>query len=227
MVSPGAFSGGETRFLDSVRTMLKQVSRRDSPKGMTVAKREKAAVVESYLKEGASIRVSALALTPEILKASEIIAESFRRGGKLMTFGNGGSASDAQHIAAEFAGRFASDRAPLPALALTANSSAVTAIANDYAFEDIFARQVLAFAKTDDVVMGISTSGKSANVLKGLAVARESGARTIGLTGQGGSMLKYSDVLLAVPSRTASLVQEVHIAIGHILCLLVEEELFG
>ncbi len=207
--------------------MLKQVLEKNSGKGEVMSGPEKVQIIESYLKEGASIRTSTIGLTKEIVKASEIITESFQRGGKLMTFGNGGSASDAEHIAAEFAGRFAIERGPLPALALTANSSVVTAIANDYAFGEIFARQVTGYARPDDVVMGISTSGKSINVLRGLAAARVSGVRTIGLTGQGGGMLKYSDVLLAVPSRTASLVQEVHIALGHILCLLVEDDLFG
>src|SRR5712692_3274786 len=149
--------------------MLKQILDKNSIRAEPASESDKVRVIESYLKEGASIRASTIALTKEIVKASEIIVESFRRGGKLMTFGNGGSASDAEHIAAEFAGRFALDRDPLPALALTTNSSAVTAIANDYTFGDIFARQVAGYAKPDDVAMGISTSGKSTNVLKGLA----------------------------------------------------------
>ena len=184
-------------------------------------------VVESYLREGAALRISALSLSSGIVRAADIIADSFRNGGKLMIFGNGGSAADAQHIAAEFSGRFRYDRDPLPALALTVNSSAVTAIANDYEFEEVFARQVRGLAKSGDVAIGISTSGRSRNVLKGLEAARQVKGKTIGLTGQKGEMVHYSDVLLADPSETTSLLQEVHIAIGHLLCLLVEEELFG
>ena len=119
------------------------------------------------------------------------------------------------------------DRDPLPAEALTTNSSAVTAIANDYAFEEIFARQVKALARPRDVVIGISTSGGSKNVLKGLEAARAARAKTIGLCGQKGQMKLYCDILLSVPSDETSLIQEMHIAIGHLLCLLVEEDLFG
>lgn len=189
--------------------------------------RSKAGIVESYLKEGASLRLSAMSLKDEIVAAAEAIVDSFRKGGKLMLFGNGGSAADAQHIAAELSGRFRKDRHPLPALALTVNSSVVTAIANDYAFEDIFARQIRGLAKAGDVVVGISTSGMSRNVLRGLAAAREARAKTIGLCGKQGGMGPYSDIILAVPATTTSLLQEVHIAIGHLLCLMVEEELFG
>lgn len=190
-------------------------------------KRSKTDVVESYLKEGAALRLESVPLREEIAQAAEMISTALRSGGKLMVFGNGGSAADAQHIAAELSGRFRRDRDPLPALALTANSSAVTAIGNDYAFEEIFARQVRGLATERDVVMGISTSGRSANVVKGLAAARAMGAKTIGLCGKGGQMAKHSDSLLAVPGDTTSLLQEVHIAIGHVICLLVEDELFG
>ena len=183
--------------------------------------------IETYLKEGANLRLASVQLRPGILRAADAIAKAFRTGGKLITFGNGGSAADAQHIAGEFSGRFRKERSPLPALALTGNSSAVTAIANDFGFEEIFARQVRAFARPGDVVLGISTSGRSPNVLKGLEAAREARATTIGLCGAKGGIGKYSDVLLAVPGETTSLLQEVHIAIGHLLALLVEEDLFG
>jgi D-sedoheptulose 7-phosphate isomerase len=166
-------------------------------------------------------------LTTEIERAAEVISNSFRNGGRLYAFGNGGSAADSQHIVAEFTGRFRVDRDPLPAEALTTNSSAVTAIANDYSFEDIFARQVKALARQGDVAIGISTSGGSKNVLRGLEAARVSRAKTIGLCGQKGGMKPYCDVLLSVPSDETSLIQEMHISIGHLLCLLVEEDLFG
>ncbi len=190
-------------------------------------KQPKSATVETYLRRGAKLRETAISLTGEIEKAAVAISSSFRNGGRLYVFGNGGSAADSQHIAAEFTGRFRIDRDPLPAEALTTNSSAVTAIANDYAFEDIFARQLKALARPGDVVIGISTSGGSKNVLKGLETARMSRAKTIGLCGQKGQMKLYCDILLSVPSDETSLIQEMHISIGHLLCLLVEEDLFG
>jgi D-sedoheptulose 7-phosphate isomerase len=189
--------------------------------------RTKATIITSYLKEGADLRLSTTALANQIEKAADAIAESFRNGCKMMVFGNGGSAADAQHIAAELSGRFQKDRNPLPALALTVNPSSVTAIANDYSFDEIFARQIQALAKEGDVVLGISTSGKSRNVLKGLETARELSVYSIGMCGLKGDMAKHSDILLAVPGQTTSLLQEIHIAIGHLLCLLVEEEMFG
>ncbi|OLB68288.1 hypothetical protein AUI06_11495 [archaeon 13_2_20CM_2_52_21] len=168
-----------------------------------------------------------ISLSSDIERAAETISDSFRNGGRLYAFGNGGSAADAQHIVAELTGRFRVNREPLPAEALTTNSSAVTAIANDYSFEEIFARQVKALARTGDVVIGISTSGESKNVLRGLETASKSHAKTIGLCGQKGQMKLYCDILLSVPSDETSLIQEVHISIGHLLCLLVEEDLFG
>jgi D-sedoheptulose 7-phosphate isomerase len=177
------------------------------------------------LEEGASLRLSSLSISQNIVAAAKAIELSFRAGGKLLTFGNGGSAADAQHIASEFSGRFRKDRDPLPAIALTTNSSDVTAIANDYGFEDVFSRQVRSLAKPGDVVIGISTSGISENVLNGLATARRIQARTVGLTGTKGKMAFYSDILIAIQSERTSLIQEVHIAIGHLLCLLVEDKL--
>jgi D-sedoheptulose 7-phosphate isomerase len=183
--------------------------------------------IRTYLEEGAALRLSSVSLSERIIDAAETITLSFKNGGKLMTFGNGGSAADAQHIAAEFTGRFRHHREALPAIALTSNSSEVTAIANDYKFEEVFSRQVRGLGKPGDVVMGISTSGNSKNVLNGLAAARDVGARTVGLTGLKGDIQSYCDVLLAVPSDNTSFLQEIHIAIGHLICLLVEEDLFG
>jgi D-sedoheptulose 7-phosphate isomerase len=183
--------------------------------------------IGSYLMRGARLRVASISLSEELIRVADAISKSFRSGGKLLAFGNGGSAADAQHITAEFSGRFQKDREPLPALALTANSSAVTAIGNDMGFDEVFARQVRALAKPGDVVLGISTSGRSPNVLKGLAAARKTGALTVGFGSQEGDMTKHCDILLAVPGGTTSLIQEVHIALGHLLALLVEEDLFG
>lgn len=199
--------------------VLVQQSRTESSK--------KTAVIESYLKRGARLREATLSLTMQIGKAAEAISSSFREGGRFFAFGNGGSAADAQHIVAEFTGRFRKERDPLPAIALTTNPSAVTAIANDYSFDDIFARQVKALVKGGDVVLGISTSGESRNVLKGLEAARLLHATTIGLCGEKGRMNLYSDICISVASNETSLIQEVHISIGHLLCLLVEEELYG
>ncbi len=207
--------------------MINQSYRVARKEGRVPSWKPKVKMVESYLKDGADLRLSTVSLGMDIVRAAESIAETFRNGGKLMTFGNGGSAADAQHIAAEFGGRFRLDRDPLPALALTVNPSALTAIANDYAFGEVFARQILGLARPGDVVLGISTSGASSNVLRGLAAARKAQARTIGLCGRKGRMGQYSDILLAVPSETTSLVQEVHITVGHVLCMLVEKELFG
>jgi D-sedoheptulose 7-phosphate isomerase len=187
----------------------------------------KSATIEAYLRRGAKLREKAISLGGDIEKAADAMSNSFRSGGRLYAFGNGGSAADAQHIVAEFIGRFRADRDPLPAEALTTNSSAVTAIGNDYAFEEIFARQVKALARPGDVVLGISTSGESKNVLKGLEAARKSHAKTIGLCGQKGQMKDYCDIVLSVPNDETSLIQEMHISIGHLLCLLVEENLFG
>jgi len=187
----------------------------------------RAELVEAYLKEGAALRTDTLVLRDAIVKAAGVIADAFRSGRKLLAFGNGGSAADAQHIAAEFSGRFMKDREPLPAISLATNLSAVTAIGNDIGFDEIFARQVRALARPGDIVLGISTSGRSPNVLKGLAAARENGAITIGLCGRGGEMTDYCHILLAIPGDATPLVQEVHIAIGHLLALLVEEDLFG
>jgi D-sedoheptulose 7-phosphate isomerase len=189
--------------------------------------KSKSATIEAYLKRGARLREMTIALTGDIERAADLISNTFQNGGRLYAFGNGGSAADAQHIVAEFTGRFLVDRDPLPAEALTTNSSAITAIANDYAFDQIFARQVKALARPGDVVIGISTSGESKNVLRGLETAKQSQAKTVGLCGSKGRMKIYCDILLSVPSDETSLIQEMHISIGHLLCLLVEEHLFG
>lgn len=167
-------------------------------------------------------------------KKIELIAlaliNSYRKGGKMVIFGNGGSAADAQHIAGEMMGRFKIERKPMPAIALTPNSSLVTAIGNDFGFEYIFERQVDALVNPNDVVIGISTSGNAQNVLRGLKKAKERGATTIAFTGRTGGKLQeisYAiDIFLQVPSDNTPRIQEAHIAVGHIMCGLVEAEVF-
>lgn len=156
------------------------------------------------------------------------MVSALKAGHKVLLFGNGGSAADAQHIAAEFVGRFQLERTPLPALALTVNTSALTGIGNDYQYENVFARQVEALGSPGDVVVGISTSGKSSNVLKALATAKTRGMVTVALTGRFGDRLKeVSRYCLCVPSDQTPRIQESHILIGHIISQITEMELFG
>jgi D-sedoheptulose 7-phosphate isomerase len=154
---------------------------------------------------------------------------TFRAGGKLLLFGNGGSAADAQHIAAEFVNRYLLERRPLPAIALTTDTSALTAIANDYGVVDLFAKQIRALGQKGDMAIAISTSGNSANVLRALTVCQELGIRTIGLTGgNGGKMTSLVDHLLCVSATSVTpRIQETHILIGHVICEMVDEVLFG
>ncbi len=161
-----------------------------------------------------------------IVKVAKLIITSFRSGGKVLLFGNGGSAADAQHLAAEFVGRFQQDRAALGAIALTTNTSVLTALGNDYGYEIIFARQVEALAKPQDIAIGISTSGKAKNVLLAIKKAKEIGLKTICLSGgSGGELAKAADICLIIPSPITARIQEAHITIGHIICELVESEL--
>ena len=156
------------------------------------------------------------------------LIDAYRDGKKILLFGNGGSAADAQHIAAELVGRYYLDRKALPAMALTVNSSSVTAIANDYDFDQIFARQIEAFGNSGDVAIGISTSGTSRNVIEGLGAAKRKGMTTVAMTGQESSGLKeVSDHVICVPSVDTPRIQEAHILIGHILSEVIEQTLFG
>ena len=167
-------------------------------------------------------------LTPRIAETVELLAEAFRAGNKLLVMGNGGSAADAQHLAAEIVGRFQMERRALPAIALTTDSSILTAIGNDYGFDAIFSRQVEALAAPGDVVIGISTSGNSRNVGAALELARTRGCRTVGLLGRnGGTIAGVVELSLVVPSRETPRIQEGHITIIHIVCDLLEQELFG
>jgi D-sedoheptulose 7-phosphate isomerase len=162
-----------------------------------------------------------------IAKVSEILVNALKQGNKALLFGNGGSAADAQHIAAELVGRFAFDRPALPALALSVNSSCVTAIGNDYGFDRVFSRQLEALARPGDIAIGISTSGNSPNIIHAMSAARKMGLLTIALTGSTGGNLRNSvDHCIRVPSNETPRIQECHILIGHIISELVEREIF-
>ncbi len=162
-----------------------------------------------------------------IAEVCTLLVDSLDKGNKVLLFGNGGSAADAQHIAAEFVGRFAFDRRALPALALSVNTSCLTAIGNDYGFDFVFSRQIEALGRAGDVAIGISTSGNSQNVLQGLSAARKLGLSTVALTGRNGGKLKGSvDHCICAPSDETPRIQECHLLIGHIISELVEETIF-
>ncbi len=167
-------------------------------------------------------------LAEPIARAAELLIASLRAGGTIYVCGNGGSAADAQHIAGELVGRFLVDRPALPCVALTTNSSILTAVGNDYDFEQIFERQVQALVRSGDVLWAISTSGMSVNILKAAALARTRGAKVLGLAGRtGGKLKELCDVTLCVPADSTPTIQEGHLAVLHILCRLVEEALFA
>ncbi|MES0396637.1 MAG: D-sedoheptulose 7-phosphate isomerase [Syntrophobacteria bacterium] len=162
-----------------------------------------------------------------LIRAATIIVDAFNNENKLMLFGNGGSAADAQHIAAEFVNRFMIERPPLPAMALTTDTSILTSVGNDYTFDDVFSKQIKALGMEGDVAWGMSTSGDSVNVVEALIVARERGLRTIGMTGANtGKMAEVAQVLLRVDAENAARIQECHITMAHIICELVDYQLF-
>lgn len=164
-------------------------------------------------------------LAPQVAKAAGMIIESFKNGNKLLLCGNGGSAADSQHIAAELIGRFKKERKGLPAIALTTNTSILTAIANDFGYDFVFARQIEAIGKEGDVLLALSTSGNSQNVVKAVETAKFQGLKTIGLLGSNGGKLKsLVHLAVTVPFEGSDRVQEVHILIGHIICHLIESE---
>jgi len=181
----------------------------------------------------ASIRVKEAFLRQEELislveKIAQRMVEVFQRGGRVYFCGNGGSAADAQHLAAELSGRFYKDRPPLPAEALHVNTSFLTAVANDYSYEEVYARLLQAVGQPGDMLWALSTSGNSPNVLRALDTARQIGLITVGLTGEtGGQMRDRCDYLIRVPSRDTPRIQEVHMLIGHVVCAAVETALFG
>ncbi len=163
---------------------------------------------------------------PPFVKTLAILKEGLQRGGKLMFFGNGGSAADAQHIAAELIVRYRTDRASLSAISLTTDTSTLTACANDLGFETVFERQIAGLGRNHDVAIGISTSGNSLNVLLGLSQARRMGLKTVGLTGgSGGELLRNCDAAIVVPSKVTARIQEMHILVGHIWCKALEQSL--
>ena len=161
-----------------------------------------------------------------IIKGADMLASCLASGHKILIFGNGGSAADAQHIAAEFVNRFQIERPPMAALALTTDTSIITSIGNDYHFVDIFSKQVTALGRKDDVAIGISTSGNSKNVIKAVHAAKDAGMQAIGLTGRGGELAKCADLVFAVKSDVTARIQETHSILGHILCDLVDRILF-
>ena len=184
--------------------------------------------VVSSLREGAELRSQIAHDCGEtIVQAASLMIRCLQSGGKLLFFGNGGSAADAQHLAAEFVGRFVLERQGLPAIALTTDSSILTSVGNDYGFDQVFARQIEALGRPNDVAVGISTSGNSPNVIEAVKKAKKQNVKTIGLAGKdGGALAKSVDLAITVSSTNTARVQECHIAIGHILCELVENELF-
>jgi D-sedoheptulose 7-phosphate isomerase len=167
-----------------------------------------------------------LTIAPQVARARQMITNCLKNGGCLFFCGNGGSAADSQHLAAEFLGRFLIERNPLPATALTVDTSALTAIANDYGYEQVFSRQLRGLARKGDILVGISTSGNSINVVKAFEVAREAGVKTIALTGQKDSVMSATcDLAIQVPATSTPRIQEMHIAIGHTICDLVERDM--
>lgn len=190
----------------------------------TMGEGQKIQAIEAAFREIARNFEELSKCAPDIALAAELMVKAVAAGCKVMFCGNGGSAADAQHLAAELMGRYLRERRPLPSMALTVDTSALTAIGNDYSFADIFARQVEGMGISGDVLVGISTSGNSGNVVKALQTARAKGIGTVGLTGaSGGSMRECCDVCICVPATVTNRIQEMHLAVGHLLCGFVED----
>jgi D-sedoheptulose 7-phosphate isomerase len=187
--------------------------------------------IQDIIKASISVKEQLAAdatLLQTIQTVTDLVTEAFKQGNKVLFCGNGGSAADAQHLAAEFSGRFYTDRDPLPSEALHCNTSYLTAVGNDYGYEQVYSRIVKGSARKGDVLVGLSTSGNSANILKAFETARNMGVTTVALTGAtGGKMKDLSDYLINVPSNDTPRIQESHITVGHIICQLVEENLFS
>ena len=188
----------------------------------------KDSIVQAF-EESARIKVKfARENADKIVEVVQLIAQAFREGRKVILFGNGGSAMDASHIAAEFMNRFLIERPPLPAVALNSDTALLTCISNDYDFSQVFSKQLSALGHEGDVVIGISTSGNSPNVVKGLEMAKKNGMKTVALTGgTGGKMAGLADYTFIIPTKVTPRIQEAHITLGHTICQLVDEELFG
>ena len=184
-------------------------------------------VISQRIEASIAVKQQLLKHTAICAEVAEKIIQTYRQGNKVLLFGNGGSAADAQHIAAELVGRFYLERSALPAQALTVDTSSLTAIGNDYDYDLVFVRQIEAFGRPGDVAIGISTSGNSRNVIQGLHAAKRRGMLTVGMTGESGGHVKSEvDYCICVPSRETPRIQESHILVGHILCELVEQALF-
>jgi D-sedoheptulose 7-phosphate isomerase len=181
--------------------------------------------IEAFFTEHITVaKASSSQLTVVVAEVCTAVTEAVKAGNKVLLFGNGGSAADAQHIAAEFVGRFLKERRSLPAIALTTDTSALTAIANDYGYDRVFERQVEGLAIAGDVLIGLSTSGNSPNVIKALLAGKAKGCKTIGFSGRnGGEMNNCCDINIVIPSETTARIQEMHILIGHIVCGAVDE----
>lgn len=185
-------------------------------------------LIENELNESIQTKRLCFSIVGEIERIARLVIDCYKNGGKVILFGNGGSAADAQHIAAELVCKLQKDRNALPAVSLTTNTSILTAQSNDNDYASVFERQVMALANKKDVVIGITTSGNSENVIMGIKKAKNIGARCIVLTGNsGGKIDGLADVTLKIPSKNTQRIQEAHITIGHIICGLVENELFG
>lgn len=181
--------------------------------------------IKKIIVESSNLILNSINLSEKIEESINEIIKCFRRGNKIIVFGNGGSAADAQHIVAEFIGRFQKERKSLPAISLTTDSSIITSLANDYSYNIVFSRQCESLVSKGDVVIGISTSGKSKNVEDGIKTAKKNGAITIGLLGSdGGTIKKFTDISIIVPSNNTARIQEVHRVIYHIICDVVEKE---
>lgn len=192
---------------------------------MTEKERQLDSLFDEHIHVISSVRQQSLA---EISKFADYCLQGLGQGRKIVFMGNGGSAADSQHLAAEFVGRFVKERKGLPAIALTTDTSILTAVGNDYGFDTVFSRQVEALVRAGDVVVGLSTSGNSPNVVKALELAKQSGATTIGLTGRGGGkMAAICDLCIQVPSDVTARIQEAHIFIGHMVCALVDKGVSG
>ncbi len=181
--------------------------------------------IRQIILESIEVKQKLLVSAPLIQQIADRLSDVLQSGRKIMVCGNGGSAADAQHMAAELVGRFTMERRAFPVIALTTNSSTLTAWANDYSYETVFARQVEALAQAEDALIGISTSGNSSNILRAVEVAKSRNVHTIGLTGGGGQLADMADLCLCVPSFSTPRIQEGHITVIHILCALIEEKL--
>jgi D-sedoheptulose 7-phosphate isomerase len=186
-------------------------------------------IIRGAIRESIEVKIDLLNQhVSTIADLSRLLIDAFRAGGKLVLFGNGGSAADAQHVAAELVNRFQMDRNPLPAIALTTDTSILTSVGNDLAFDELFSRQVRALVQKSDVAVGISTSGDSSNVINGIIAAKERGAVTVGFTGRSGGRLKdLVDTCCHVSSESTARIQEAQITIWHALCEVIEREMFG